>query len=398
MIIDQLTRQFIREHIHDDPRNLALQASRFPDIDMAFALSQIAGRQAVRDKLPSWYENEHIIYPVHLSLEQCSSELTARYKSTLVSGSTLADLTGGFGVDSACLSQSFLKTAYVERQKELCELASVNFQALNHRNISVHQADAGEFLSEMAPVDCIYLDPARRNMKGQKVHSLSDCEPDILSVKSLLFDKAPVVLLKLSPMLDITATIRLLPETREVHVVSVHNECKELLFLLHRDSSVDEYPIISAVNLQKGKTDIYSFGFADEADAICSQAHELADYLYEPSASVLKAGAYKSIASAYGLEKLHPNTHLYTGNECIADFPGRVFRIVNSGRFNKADIRGLLSGIRKANITVRNFPATVDELRKRLKLADGGDIYLFAATMYRDEKRLIVCEKVERAI
>ena len=330
MPLSQDTLRFIREHRRDDVRSLALQARRYPSVDMPAAITQISGWQIAKEKIPAWAENEHILYPAHLSLEQCSSQATAQYKaeiitnllhteqehpaqnSTPASAGTFTDLTGGFGIDCAYLSSRFGHATYVERQETLCQIAAHNFPVLGLNHISVCHADSVCHLQEMEPVDCIFIDPARRDGHGGKTVAIGDCEPDIAALEELLLRKARHVLVKLSPMLDLTLALNDLKHVREAHIVSV--------------------------------------------------------------------------------EKLHPNSHLYTSGHFLPDFPGRKFRITSSCGFGKKEVKEMLAAEKKANLTVRNFPATVAELRKRLKLAEGGGTYLFATTLADEKKVLIRCQ------
>lgn len=395
------TRLFIREHSSDDVRALALQAKKYPDIDMPTAITQIAGRQVAAEKIPSWREMEEIWYPKHLSLEQCSSEITARYKARLLQGDSLTDLTGGFGIDCSFLATGFKSATYVERQKELCEIAAHNFPILNLNHINVRNEDGVAYLQAMSPVDCIFLDPARRNEHGGKTVAISDCEPDVAELEELLLSKANRIIVKLSPMLDLSLALKELKHTQEVHILSVNNECKELLLLLGQEAPTEQAPPeeipIHCVNLfTKGAQEEQHFVFTREQEqrSQCTYTDSLGDYLYEPNASLLKAGAFRSIAAAYSVRKLHPNSHLYTSDTFIENFPGRIFRIVNQCRFNKKEAKENLADLKKANVTVRNFPATVAELRKRLHLTEGGDTYLFASTLNNGQKVIIRCEKV----
>ena len=393
------TQLFIREHSSDDVRALALQAKKYPDINMPTAITQIAGRQVAAEKIPSWREIEEIWYPKHLSLEQCSSEITARYKARLLQGDSLTDLTGGFGIDCSFLATGFKSTTYVERQEELCEIAAHNFPVLNLNHINIKNEDGVTYLQAMSPVDCLFLDPARRNEHGGKTVAISDCEPNVAELEELLLQKANRVMIKLSPMLDLSLALKELKQTQEVHILSVNNECKELLLMLRSEkTSPTILPTLSqpivCINFANRK--IQSFVFTREAEQStdCSYTHKIGTYLYEPNASILKAGAFRSIAAAYSAKKLHPNSHLYTSDTQIEGFPGRTFRIINRCSLNKKEIKENLSDLKKANITVRNFPATVAELRKRIKLAEGGDTYLFASTLNDGQKILIRCGKV----
>lgn len=395
------TQLFIREHSSDDVRALALQAKKYPDIDMPTAITQIAGRQVAAEKIPSWREMEEIWYPKHLSLEQCSSETTARYKARLFQGDSLTDLTGGFGIDCSFLAAGFKSATYVERQEELCEIAAHNFPILNLNHINVRNEDGVAYLQTMSPVDCIFLDPARRNEHGGKTVAISDCEPDVAGLEELLLSKAKRIMVKLSPMLDLSLALKELKHTQEVHILSVNNECKELLLLLGQEAPTEqappeEIPIRCANLFTKGAQEEQHFIFTREQEqhSQCTYTDSLGDYLYEPNASLLKAGAFRSVAAAYSVRKLHPNSHLYTSDTFIGNFPGRIFRIVNQCSFNRKEAKESLADLKKANVTVRNFPATVAELRKRLHLTEGGDTYLFASTLNDGRKVIIRCEKV----
>lgn len=382
------TLQYIKEHACDDVRSLALQAKKYPEVDMAFAVTQIAGRQIAAVKLPSWAAQSDLLYPRHLSMEQCSSEATALYKSGLVQGDTFADLTGGFGVDCSFLSRRFRTSHYVERQSELCDLARHNFPLLG-LDIEVHHQDGVSFLQQMQPVDCIYLDPARRDGHGGKTVAISDCEPDLCQLEELLVSKARTVLVKLSPMLDLSLALKELHYVREVHIVSVQSECKELLLLLSKDALVPEVPVHCTQLLAGGKQRHYIFTQEQERSADCPLAASVGAYLYEPNASILKAGAYRSLTQAYPVKKLHISSHLYTSDSLVADFPGRTFNVVAVAGFGKKNLKAFLGGLEKANLTIRNFPSSVADLRKRLKLKEGGDDYLFATTLANGEKVLV---------
>ena len=395
MQISPETQLFIRQHQTDDMRILALQGRKYPNVDMPTAITQIAGRQVAAEKIPSWKEINDIWYPKHLSLEQCSSEVTAHYKATLLKGDSLTDLTGGFGIDCSFLAAKFQSVTYVERQKDLCEIAIHNFPILNLKHIDVRNEDGVDYLNAMSPVDCIFLDPARRNGHGGKTVAISDCEPNVAELEELLLKKGKRVMIKLSPMLDLTLALKELQSVQEVHIISANNECKELLLILGQ-TPADEIPI-HCINLYtKGmqKEQRFVFTREEEQRSKCSYTNTLENYLYEPNASLLKAGAFRIITSAFPVKKLHPNSHLYTSDTLIGNFPGRIFHIVNQCSFNKKEIKKGLADLKKANITVRNFPATVAELRKRTKLMEGGNTYLFASTLNDEQKVLVRCEKV----
>lgn len=382
------TRAFIEEHQQEDVRTLALQAGRYPEVDMSVAVTQIAGKQSIARKVPSWHAVSGLLYPPHLSLEQCSSEVTASYKSSLLHGDSLTDLTGGFGIDCAFLAQRFKRAAYVERQEILCDIARHNFSLLGLDHIEVYHADSVSYLQAMHPVECLFIDPARRDGKGGKTVAVSDCEPDVSQLESLLLGKANKVLIKLSPMLDLTLALHALPHTCEVHIVSVQNECKELLLLLQKELP-EELPI-HCINFTGESRQQFSFTREEESRAQVNYADLPDHYLYEPNASILKAGAFKSIAQKYNVRKLHPNSHLYTSDTLIEEFPGRSFH--TEGCFSLKD-KALIAGITKANISTRNFPSAPAELRKRLKLTEGGEVYLFATTLANGKKAVIRCKK-----
>lgn len=398
MTLNDDTLRFIAAHRRDDVRALALQAARHPGVDMPAALTQIAGRQTAETKIPAWAATDGILYPPHLSMEQCSSEVTARYKASVVAShdgphESLADLTGGFGIDFSFLASLFGRATYVERQEVLCEAARHNFPLLGLEGACIVHADGVEYLRQMPAVDWLYLDPARRDGHGGKTVAIADCEPDVAALEPLLLEKAVRVLVKLSPMLDLTQALHTLEHVAEAHVVSVAGECKELLLVLARDEApqADDVPI-RCVNLSAAG-DAFTFTRRREQEAPCPCAEAPRTYLYEPNASLLKAGAFRSLSYLYKVEKLHPNSHLYTSDEPLPRFPGRMFRIEGWCGFGKREVKDLLDGVQKANLTVRNFPATVADLRKRLRLAEGGDTYLFATTLADGRKVLLRCSK-----
>ena len=386
------TLRFIEENIRADVRSLALQAKKYPQVDMAMAVVQIAGRQIAEAKVPSWYRTEGLLYPKHLSMEQCSSEATAIYKAGLVDGDTFADLTGGFGIDCSFLSRKFKQADYVERQTELCELAMHNFPLLGLK-IGVHNEDGVEYLKQMHPVDVLFLDPARRDGHGGKTVAISDCEPDVSALEDLLVEKAKKVMVKLSPMLDLSLALKALKYVREVHIVSVNNECKELLLILEKSTDSLEIVIHCEQITSTGEHQHYAFTQEQERTSDCPLAAEVGVYLYEPNASILKAGAYRSLTQAYPVKKLHASSHLYTSPYYIEGFPGRRFQVEAVSGFGKKELKTLLQGLEKANLTIRNFPSSVAELRKRLKLKEGGECYLFATTLSDESKVIIKCRK-----
>ncbi|GHT62116.1 hypothetical protein AGMMS50239_14570 [Bacteroidia bacterium] len=387
---DNATHQFIKAHRNDDVRKLALQSHSLtnPDVDIPFALTQIESRRLAATKIPAWEQRDDLIFPPRLALEQCSSEDTARYKATLLSGNTFTDLTGGFGVDFAFIAPNFQKSFYVERQKDLCEIAQHNWKALNLDSATVENLDCVEYLKKMPPVDVIFIDPARRSAAGKKTVAIENAEPNLLEIQDLLLEKASTVLVKLSPMLDITQSLNKLKQVADVHVVGVSNECKELLFLLKRQQTQE--PQIHCVNLSTKSGNVkISFRYSEEKACSIEYTSEMEEYLYEPNVTLLKAGLFKSPTQMYPVQKLHPDSHLYTSQELIRDFPGRIFKVDRFSSLNKKELKSFLKGISHANLTVRNFPAGAEELKKKLRIADGGDIFLFATTL-ADGKRILV--------
>ena len=394
--------EFIREHRHDDVRQLALQAARYPDIDMQQALQQIAGWQTARTKLPEWAATDGIIYPPRLSMEQCSSEATAKYKAKVLdpSPSTVIDLTGGFGVDFSYMARGFQKAVYVERQPHLCEAARHNFQLLGLENAEVVCGDGVEYLKNLpfpfnaqSPLT-IYLDPARRDENGKKTYAISDCTPDVVALKDLLLEKAGRVMIKLSPMLDWHKAVDDLGEVVEVHIVSVDNECKELLLVLAKNPAAP-LRVVCANIRHDTETELFEFFPSNDNLSIpLFPALRERDFLYEPNASIMKAGCFAEVAHRFGVQPTGSNSHLFLSPQFIPDFPGRKFQIEQVTSMNKKELKHIIGGLTKANITVRNFPLSVAELRKRLKLADGGDTYIFATTLGEKDHVLLITKQI----
>lgn len=436
--MNQATQDFIRQHQDEDVRQLAFLGSKYPEVDMPFALDQIRGRKMARVKLPRWASLEGIIYPPHISMEQCSSESTALYKAELAarllglpvssSGTEMkaeneiefVDLTGGFGVDFSYIAARLgVKSMYVERQAHLCEAAKENFGRLGLKNAIVKNGDGIEVLHSFHPkkkdavsaddslgitydqprsllktnlgLKIIFIDPARRDDAGNKVVSLKDCTPDVTVLQEEMLSKADYVIIKLSPMLDWHRAISELSHVREVHIISVNNECKELLLVLSV-RNMGENLRIYCIN------DAQSF-VCDELDMESSQVKiapstlEEMQYLYEPNASLMKAGCFGVLSGRYDARMLSKNSHLFVSQAPIEAFPGRSFRIIAVSSFNKKELKRHLSGITKANIATRNFPLSVAELRKRLKLKDGGETYIFATTLSDESHVLMITEK-----
>ena len=384
------TRDFIEQNLDADIRQLALKGCRDKDVDIDAAIRQIAGRQTARRKLPSWAALDGILYPPHLNMEQCSSEQTARYKARICSShpssKTLVDLTGGFGVDFAFMSEAFDEATYVERNSELFAISSANMKILAPKAKCLNE-DGLEVLHRLDHVSMIFMDPARRDNHGARTYGISDCTPNVLEIKDELLQKADVVMLKLSPMLDWHKAISDLGEQyiKEVHIVSVQNECKELLIVMQQQPA--EPPTVYCVN----DDSVFSYHPSSISSNHISH-HSSLIYLYEPNASIMKAGCFAEIEQAFEVSQLAPNSHLFASDQAIADFPGRKFRISAVTSMNKQELKQALKDIRQANIAVRNFPMSVADLRKRLKLSEGGNDYIFATTLTEGKKVLIICQ------
>lgn len=472
--MNQATQDFIRQHQDEDVRQLAFLGNRNPEVDLPFALDQIRGRKMARAKLPRWAEIDGIIYPPHISMEQCSSEFTAQYKAELAArllnlqksvqpeakvvpdddipeicefttkdavdpkfvkneAVSFVDLTGGFGVDFSYIAARLgVKAMYVEQQTHLCEAAKENFKRLGLENVEVTNGDGVDVLhsfptKENSPLtknggltydearaqvktgfglNLIFIDPARRDDAGNKVVSLQDCTPDVTCLQDEMLAKADFVIIKLSPMLDWHRAVDELRGVKEVHIISTGNECKELLLVLSaKDTAMgDDLPIFCVNDQQRFSFGISALSSSSTAAKIASAeelmaakesqtAEQTALYLYEPNASLMKAGCFGAISEQYQVKMLASNSHLFVSDEAVEGFPGRSFRVKAISTFNKKELKRNLAGITKASIATRNFPLSVAELRKRLKLKDGGDTYLFATTLADESHVLFICEK-----
>ena len=368
----------IRQHLHDDVQQLALQRNRFPqlsDTDFRFLIQQVEGRQRTKDKLPSFAQIEDWWYPVRLSCEQCSSEATARYKAALIAPlqpDVLIDLTAGYGVDTYFMAEHAQEAHYVERNPELCHIAQHNF-SLARPHIRVHNTTAEEFLASsphlLSPHRLIYLDPARRSQSGGKVFRIEDCEPNVIEILPALRKLTSHIMIKFSPMLDITAAMRALGHDWDTHIVAVNNEVKEVLILTGKGS-------IYAVNICATHTDSFVFNDEEEKKAQVSFASDIEQYIYEPNAAIIKAGAYRLIGERYGIKKLDTNTHLYTSDKLLPDFPGRKWQVQEVLTKHSA-----LNTKLKYSILTRNYPLSPDQVRKKLKLQDGDDLYIVGARL-----------------
>ena len=468
-VMDERFWCFVREHRDEDVRGLMLRAERFPGVDVRAAAVQVEGWQTARGKLPLWASTEGILFPEHLSMEQCSSQRAAEYKGslavrlaqglqamanesapicdeprrtaishlnnavrhsslfTLAFGDTaparqsqinlslrsltrsvhsslfrVADLTGGFGVDAAMIVRALqaagwgVVLTWVERQSALCALAEHNLPLLGVERAEIRCGEAEEALAQLPPQHLIYIDPSRRDAHGGRVSALADCQPDVSRLLPLLMEKSEQVLVKLSPMLDLTEALRSLPAV-EVHVVSVEGECKELLLLLSASATESE-PLIHCVNIGANQTSLFRFTRSEEQSAVCTYAEGVGAYLFEPDASVMKAAAFRTVARRFGLSKLHPNSHLYTAPALVTAFPGRMFRVLGTCSVGRrplqALLRGLSDGSPSLHLAVRNFPLSADALRKQLGVREGGSRYLFATTLMSGRRCLVLCERV----
>ena len=480
------TAEFIQEYREKDTRQLALQSARFPDVDMPYALDQIKGWQTARRKLPTWAACDGIVYPPHLSMEQCSSEPTAQYKLNLAMewasrvessenevesselrvesselrvdnsseqpatlnsqlstlnchASSMTDLTGGFGVDFSFTSCAFASATYVERNAQLCHMVEHNLPLLGIDNAKVVCADAVDYLSTLDMQTMIFLDPARRDQHGAKTVMLADCTPDVVQLLPQLLKKSRFTMLKLSPMLDWHKAVEDLQGTvREVHIVSVGGECKELLLVLSEEieSELNVFCADLEAGGGSGEAGLSGGSSGSSCSSLSSEPSsprtpsspsapsspstpslsaslfvytpgssrpapnsklktQNSKFLHEPNASIMKAGCFDELAAAYGVSPVSRNSHLFLSAEPVDGFPGRSFSIERVTTLNKRELRQALAGIEKANIATRNFPLSVAELRKRLKLKDGGDVYIFATTTAEDEHLLLISHKYQ---
>ena len=393
------TRDFIEKHLKDDVRQLALQ--KFPDdVDKMLVLNQIEARQLLSKKVPSWASNPDLLFPKHISIEQCSSELTAKYKASIIEGGdTFVDLTGGLGIDSYFLSEKFKTSYYVENQKELCDLAEHNFGVLG-RKITVVNSDAETFLSKNHNFDLVFIDPARRDIYNRKMVSLHDCSPDVVDLVETHGRASLQYLIKVSPMLDISLITNELQNISEIHIVSVKNECKEILIKIEpgfeeeiKYFCVDLQPVGTRHALSPQDAMVFQFVESDEKSAIPSFSSAVKKYLYEPNASIMKSGAFKLISQRFAVEKLHVNSHLYTSDNLISDFPGRIFEVVDFAPFNKKIKKELLNDITEASVATRNFPLSANELRKTLNLKESDTNFVFGTTLIGEKKVVILAHR-----
>ncbi len=381
-------KQFINDNLKQDINNLALKKNPFQDYEWSWILNQIQAKQKAEKKLPTWFANDDVIFPSTLSIEQTSSEKLAQFKSALISGENLIDLTGGFGVDDFYFAKRFKKVIHCEFQEDLSAIVQHNFKVLNVENIQTVSGDSISYLEKSTEkFDWIYIDPARRDDKKTKVFLLKDCTPNVVELHDLLFEKSDNILIKVAPLLDISSILNELKNVKTIYAIGLQNEVKELLIVLEKGFIAQ--PELIAVNISNDNTihqDTFSLN-----DAIDSQLSLPLNYLYEPFSSYLKIGVYNHLAIKFKVQKLHKHSHLYTFNELI-DFPGRSFKIEQVIPYNKKEIKFLENT--KCNITTRNFPLKVEEIRKKHKIKDGGDVYAFFTTDLNNDKMVVICKKI----
>lgn len=392
--LNQIEKEFINQNIESDTNKLLFQPIK-EDIDIKFCVQQIEGIKKAKEKFPSLLENDDLLFPPKINLEQTSSEQTAKYKASLFpKESTLRDLTSGFGIDVIFFAKELKKVYYHEINYELACIAEKNFKALGLENIIVNKGNSANDIDSLETTDIIYLDPSRRDENKNKVFLIKDCQPDIIEILPFLFDKAKTICLKLSPMLDIKLTIKEIKNIKEIHIISVKNDCKELFLVLEEyyDKEI-EYNCVDFDS--NGKMNKFTFIPSKSNTSLAEKNLQRSGvYLYEPNTSILKSGGFHALCERFEVSKLAPHSHIYLSEEEIEDFPGRKFKIKTILQYNNKIIKTLSTRYPKANITIRNFPQTVSEIRKRTNVKEGGDEYLFFTTNKENEKIIISCEKL----
>lgn len=387
-ILNTNVQQFISENLKTDITKLILKGSPFSDVSIQELANQIVAKQKAEHKLASWFRTQQIYYPSKINIEQTSSEHTANYKSNLVNGASIIDITGGFGIDCFYFSKRFEAVTHCEINAELSTIVAHNFKQLKINNITTFSGDAFDFLrSTKEKFDCIYIDPSRRDAVKGKVFLLQDCIPNVPENIDFLFSKTNQILIKTSPILDITSAINELKFVKEVHVIAIHNEVKELLFLLDKEHSKSIE--IKTVNIGKEETKTFHFTYKED---LYSEYSEPLSYLYEPNSAILKSGGFHQITNQLNVSKLQQHSHLYTA-DILLDFPGRTFKIEQVLSYDKKKLKKLLPE-NKANITIRNFPKTVAQIRKETKIKEGGTIFIFFTTNFKNELTVVICRKI----
>lgn len=389
-LLQQEIQNFINANIDASVVKLALQKNPFPEANWTQILEQISGKQKAKDKLPTWFATDEIIYPTKISIEQTSSEKTAAYKASLISGNTIIDLTGGFGVDDFYFSKQFKSVTHCETNEALSKIVKHNFEKLNVGNCSFYIGDSTEVLKQLQThFDWIYIDPSRRNDSKGKVFMLKDCLPNVVDLMDFYYQYSDNILMKTAPILDITAGLNELKNVKKIHIVAVDNEVKELLWEISKDY-VGTIEILT-VNLKKKQHEFFQFILAENTTIVDYSLPKT--YLFESNAAIMKSGGFDEVGVQFDLDKLHPHSQLYT-SDSIRDFPGRIFKIAQCIPYQKSDMKAVLEN-RKANITTRNFPDTVAEIRKKWKIKDGGNLYCFFTTDLNNRKIVLLCAKIE---
>ena len=384
--IERITKpaiqDFINKNLSSDLQKLILKGSPFKEVSIQEIATQIEGRKKIEKKLPTWFKTDGLIYPPKLNLEQSSSEITANYKTTLIGDGALIDLTGGFGIDAYYFAKKAAKVLHCELNEELSAIVQNNFKHLGISNVEFKIGDGLKVLQQIKKVNTVYIDPSRRADLG-KVFLLKDCEPNVLLYQDLYIKKADKVIIKAAPMLDISAALQELKLISEIHIVSVNNECKELLFVIEKHTKTE--PDVFCALLNKDEKRVYTFKYSEEK-SLKVIPQSIKDYLYEPDAAILKAGFFKSLVQNFKVSKLHQHTHLYTSENMLPNFPGKIFKIIKKTAFLNFKTDKYLS---KANVVTRNFHLKPDEIKKKYKIKDGGNIYLFFCTAYNEQKMVV---------
>ena len=381
-------QDFINKNLNEDSTKLALKKNPFPEVNYSVLINQIIAKKKAKDKLPTWFLSENIIYPEKISIEQTSSEITANYKASLVSGEKLIDCTGGFGIDDYYFSKHFKSVIHCELNSDLSKIVNHNFKNLKATNIECYQGDSTEILNQLnQKFDCIYIDPSRRNDAKGKVFMLADCLPNVVALQDFYFQFTDIILIKTAPILDLHAGLLELKNVSEIHIVAVENEVKELLWKIVKN--FNESPEFFAINLEKEKQTITKIESTKSYFVSYSLPKK---YLYEPNASLMKSGRFEAVSELFAVGKLHQHSHLYTSDELI-DFPGRKFQIDLIVPFQKKEITQHLHG-KKMNVSTRNFPIKPEELKKKYKILDGGTIFAFFTTNLKNEKIIVLCTKI----
>lgn len=387
-ILQKDIQDFITQNLNTDSSKLALKKNPFPAINYSIIINQIVAKKKAKDKLSTWFSSENIIYPEKISIEQTSSEITAKYKASLVSGKKLIDCTGGFGIDDYYFSKQFKSVIHCEINADLSQIVKHNFDILEASNIKCYQGDSTEILKQLNQTyDCIYVDPSRRNDAKGKVFMLADCLPNVVDLQDFYYQFTNTILIKTAPILDLQAGLLELKNVGQIHIVAVDNEVKELLWKIEKNHN--HSPEIIAVNLEKEKQTITKI----ESSKSYSARYSLPkNYLYEPNASLMKSGGFEAVSELFAVNKLHQHSHLYTADEII-DFPGRKFQIDAVVPYQKKEIAQYIQN-KKMNVSTRNFPIKPEEIKKKHKIQDGGTNYAFFTTNLNNEKIILLCTKL----